>query len=128
MTRMTKTCGLLATAALFATTADTAAAAPAKLVRAADASTSAQQAFMNARFWRLRSATPLGWSANTWVTQHAFGLDPADAAAHPEWRLLDSTSRRSTSAPAWPPMSATRPSARGGSPRRRPRSRSATAG
>ncbi len=93
MTRMTKTCGLLATAALFATAADTAAAAPARLVRAADASTPAQQAFMNARFWRLRSATSLGWSANTWVTQHAFGLDPADAAAHPEWRLLDNTSQ-----------------------------------
>src|SRR6478609_9780478 len=92
MTRMTKTCGLLATAALLAS-ADAASAAPAKLVRTADAATPAQQAFMSARFWRLRSAAPLNWSANTWVTQHAFGLDPADAAAHPEWRLLDNTSQ-----------------------------------
>ena len=125
---MTKTCGLLAAAALLAH-ADAASAAPAKLVRAGDAATPGQQAFMSTRFWRLRAAAPLGWSANTWVTQHAFGLDARRRRRPPEWRLLDNTrpaglrrlARRRR-------LSGTRRSAHGGSPRRRPPSRSATAG
>lgn len=34
----------------------------------------------------VRTARP-----NTWVKQHAYGLDAADLAAHPEWQLKDAT-------------------------------------
>src|SRR6478609_4094352 len=79
--------GLIATCGLCA--ADAAVAAPARLVRGEEATTPtlAQQAFQRDRFWRLRAP----WAPQqSWAYQHAFGLDPADAATNPSWRLLDS--------------------------------------
>jgi hypothetical protein len=74
--------------------ADAARAGSVRLVRGADAvtlaPTPAEQAWMGGRFWRWRGAAP-SWALDAWVSQHAFGLDAADAAAHPDWILHDST-------------------------------------
>ena len=31
----------------------------------------------------------LSWAPGAWVTQHAYALEPAELAAHPEWQLTD---------------------------------------
>ena len=54
----------------------------------------AEQAFMRERYWRMRTYAPyfnarLGWAPNAWVTQHAYGLNASELAAHPEWQLRD---------------------------------------
>src|SRR4051794_16506805 len=88
MIRKPLVCGLIATSTLIG--ADVASAAPARLVRGVDATTpsAVQQTFMRDRFWRLRAP----WAPQqSWAYQHAFGLDPADAAANPSWRLLDAS-------------------------------------
>ena len=85
-----------------------------------------EQAFMRSRYWRMRTFAPyfnsrLSWAPDAWVTQHAYALEPAERAAHPEWQLTDRATSRCTSGPARPRTSATPPSAPGGSPRpRRP--------
>ena len=51
-----------------------------------------EQAFMRSRYWRMRTFAPyfnsrLSWAPGAWVTQHAYALEPAELAAHPEWQL-----------------------------------------
>jgi hypothetical protein len=58
------------------------------------APTIGDQAFMRNRYWRIRTFAPyfdarLSWSGGAWVTQHAYALEPAELAAHPEWQLRD---------------------------------------
>ena len=53
-----------------------------------------EQAFMRSRYWRMRTFAPyfnarLSWAPDAWVTQHAYALEPAERAAHPEWQLTD---------------------------------------
>ena len=53
-----------------------------------------EQAFMRGRYWRVRTFAPyfnsrLSWAPGAWVTQHAYALEPAELAAHPEWQLTD---------------------------------------
>ncbi|MDA0171299.1 putative glycoside hydrolase family 15 protein [Solirubrobacter taibaiensis] len=53
-----------------------------------------EQAFMRSRYWRMRTFAPyfnarLSWAPGAWVTQHAYALEPAELAAHPEWQLTD---------------------------------------
>ncbi len=71
------TCGLVAISMLCFTVADEAAGSV-RLVRDADPG---NVTFTRSHFWRVR-----GFDQG-WAYQHAFGLDPADAAAHPEWVL-----------------------------------------
>ena len=61
--------------------ADAASAAPVRLVRDSDPGTG-----VGSTFWRTRGFGPL---SSSWTYQHAFGLDAATAAAHPEWVLHD---------------------------------------
>ena len=84
-------CGLILTA--FFSAAPAASAAPARIVRGIEATdawmlapTAAEQAFMRARCWRVRtSAHPFDRSLfsarGAWMHQHAFGLEPAELAA-----------------------------------------------
>lgn len=39
------------------------------------------------------ATTRPAWAAGAWVHQHAYGLDPADLAAHPEWQLKDASNQ-----------------------------------
>ena len=99
MLRGPLTAGLIAIAMLCCT-ADAVGAA--KIVRgtaatgevATVAPSIGEQAFMRSRYWRMRTFAPyfdarLSWAPDAWVTQHAYALEPAERAAHPEWQLTD---------------------------------------
>jgi putative glycosyl hydrolase-like family 15 (GHL15) protein len=74
--------------ALLAALPATAAAAPGRVTLVRSAGVSGDLAWTRAHIARMHGAT--AWDpATTWIRRSAYALDPATAAAHPEWVLKD---------------------------------------